>query len=158
MQHEIGMLERMDHENIVRYLGTQKEGSTLSIFLEYVPGGSIRQLLNRFGALDEAVIRVYTRQLLLGLEYLHSAGIAHRDIKAGNLLVTNDGTVKVADFGASKRMQMTSMKSVSLLTSPRGRPGTAGKSSLGDTGGSGSMQQGPIGTALFMAPEVIQQT
>lgn len=159
MQHEITMLQRMDHDNIVRYLGTQKEGSTLSIFLEYVPGGSIRQLLNRFGALDEAVIRVYTRQLLLGLEYLHSAGIAHRDIKAGNLLVTNDGTVKVADFGASKRMQVASMKSASLLASPR--PGTAGKRNRGgggDSERSGSMQQGPIGTALFMAPEVIQQT
>lgn len=56
--------------------------------------------MERFGRLDESVIRVYTRQLLLGLEYLHGNGIAHRDIKGANVLVANDGTIKLADFGA----------------------------------------------------------
>jgi len=55
------------------------------------------------------VIRVYTRQLLLGLEVLHRNGIAHRDIKGANVLVANDGTVKLADFGASKRMSNASL-------------------------------------------------
>jgi len=55
------------------------------------------------------VIRVYTRQLLLGLEVLHRNGIAHRDIKGANVLVANDGTIKLADFGASKRMGNASL-------------------------------------------------
>jgi serine/threonine protein kinase len=71
----------LNHPNIVRYLGMEKTQVTLSIFLEYVPGGSIRSLIDRFGALQEPLVRVYTRQLLLGLEYLHRNGIAHRDIK-----------------------------------------------------------------------------
>ena len=95
--------------------------------MEYVPGGSIRSLLDRFGRLDETVIRVYTRQILLGLEYLHMNNIAHRDIKGANVLVTNDGTIKLADFGASKRL-----------------------SSQSSTGG-------VKGTPLWMAPEVIKE-
>ena len=71
----------LSHPNIVRYLGMERNQVTLSIFLEYVPGGSIRSLIDRFGALQEPLVRVYTRQLLLGLEYLHRNGIAHRDIK-----------------------------------------------------------------------------
>eukprot|EP00500_Bicosoecida_sp_ms1_P004052 CAMPEP_0203807038 /NCGR_PEP_ID=MMETSP0115-20131106/839_1 /ASSEMBLY_ACC=CAM_ASM_000227 /TAXON_ID=33651 /ORGANISM="Bicosoecid sp, Strain ms1" /LENGTH=2508 /DNA_ID=CAMNT_0050715707 /DNA_START=176 /DNA_END=7698 /DNA_ORIENTATION=- len=129
LEHEVSMMDRFDHENIVRYLGTEHTEETLSIFLEYVPGGSIRSLVNRFGKLDEAVVRVYTRQLLLGLEYLHRHGIAHRDIKGANVLVANDGTIKLADFGASKQL---GHKSVTANTGLKGTP-------------------------LWMAPEVIKE-
>ena len=135
MQHEVLMLRSLHHENIVRYLGTERTGDTLSIFLEYVPGGSVRSLLERFGCFEEAVIRIYARQLLLGLEYLHSNGIAHRDIKGGNVLVSNDGRIKLADFGASTRLHQR---------------GTAG-----GTGAYGGGQGATKGTPLWMAPEVI---
>jgi len=84
LEHEIAMMRNLDHENITRYLGTDRTEDTLSIFLEYVPGGSIHSLLERFGSFEETVTRTYTRQLLLGLEYLHRNGIAHRDIKVHN--------------------------------------------------------------------------
>lgn len=51
--------------------GTEKTEESLNIFLEYVPGGSIASLLAKFGSFKESVIRVYTKQILLGLEYLH---------------------------------------------------------------------------------------
>lgn len=79
-----------------------QSGGVLSIFLEFASGGSIHSLVQRFGPLDESVVRVYVRQLLLGLEFLHRHGVSHRDVKPGNVLITADGTVKLADFGASR--------------------------------------------------------
>lgn len=128
LEHEISMMRGLNHKNIVRYLGTDRTDDSLSIFMEYVPGGSIRSLLERFGALKESVVKMYTRQLLLGLEYLHQNGIAHRDIKGANILVANDGTIKLADFGASKNLTQPSLTATGLK-----------------------------GTPMWMAPEVIRQ-
>ncbi len=69
---------------------------------EYVPGGSLKSLIAKFGKLTDVVVRNYTRQILLGLEYLHRNGYAHRDIKGANCLVGNDGVIKLADFGSSR--------------------------------------------------------
>lgn len=57
------------------------------------------------GSFSETVIKVYTRQILAGLEYLHGNKIMHRDIKGANILVDPTGLVKLADFGASKRIE-----------------------------------------------------
>lgn len=69
------------HENIVRYYGSGLKGNTMSIFLEYMPGGSVRRILDQFGAFEERITSLYAAQMMRGLEFLHSKGIAHRDIK-----------------------------------------------------------------------------
>ncbi len=74
------MMKGLNHENIVRYYGTSIENNTLNIFLEYVPGGSISSLLAKFGKFSESVIRLYTKQILTGLDYLHKHHIIHRGI------------------------------------------------------------------------------
>lgn len=61
--------------------------------------------LKHAGAFKETVVKVYCRQILLGLEYLHKNHIMHRDIKGANILVDNAGRVKLADFGASKQIE-----------------------------------------------------
>jgi mitogen-activated protein kinase kinase kinase len=119
LENEIQLLRNHRHQNIVRYIGTEVTPVSLSIFLEYVPGGSLKNLIEKFGSLEENVVRSYTRQLLLGLEYLHRNGIAHRDIKGANCLVGNDGVVKLADFGASKYWRPAATASGSVHQSNR---------------------------------------
>ncbi|KVI11119.1 Protein kinase, ATP binding site-containing protein [Cynara cardunculus var. scolymus] len=131
LEEEVKLLRNLSHPNIVRYLGTVREEETLNILLEFVPGGSISSLLGKFGPFPEAVIRMYTKQLLLGLDYLHKNGIMHRDIKGANILVDNKGCIKLADFGASKQVV-----------------------ELANGSGAKSMK----GTPYWMAPEVILQT
>lgn len=67
-------------------------------------GGSIASMLSQYGAFTESLIRRFSYHILSGVTYLHSRGIIHRDIKGANILVTDAGIAKLADFGCSKRM------------------------------------------------------
>ena len=133
LQQEIDIMRKLSHPNIVRYFGAElsEEEGVLNIFQEWVPGGSVASLLSRLGAFSVNVVRSYLRQVLLGLEYLHSHRIIHRDIKGGNILVDNSGTVKLADFGASKKMNEEGTLDV--------------------------MGMSMKGTPYFMAPEVLER-
>ncbi|KAG2431793.1 hypothetical protein HXX76_009288 [Chlamydomonas incerta] len=104
LEHEMSLYKKLKHKHVVGYIDARFDTKTSAfyIFLEYVPGGSIASMLNRFGRFSEDLVRNYTRQLLMGLEYLHGCKIVHRDLKGGNALVSRDGIVKLADFGASK--------------------------------------------------------
>ena len=132
LETEISLLRPLNHPNIVRCYGCERDGDELNIFLELVPGGSITNMLQKFGAFSESMVAVYTKQILTGLEYLHANRIIHRDIKGANILVDADGIVKLADFGASKQLQNVMGASV--------------------------QQQSLKGTPYWMAPEVIKQT
>jgi mitogen-activated protein kinase kinase kinase 2/mitogen-activated protein kinase kinase kinase 3 len=70
------------------------------------PQGSVYQHLRDTGALNEILTRKYTKQILEGVAYLHENRIVHRDIKGANILRDSHGNVKLADFGASKRLQV----------------------------------------------------
>lgn len=101
---ELSICQSLRHPNIVSYLGHGMTEEYLHIYLEYVPGGSMLNLLAQFGPLESAALRKATRGTLEGLDYLHthSPPIVHRDIKGANLLVDLDMTVKLTDFGCSK--------------------------------------------------------
>lgn len=131
IEGEVSLLQHLDHPNIVRYLGTERTSEALNIFLEYVPGGSIASLLSKFESFQEPVVKVFTKHILTGLAYLHSHGIIHRDIKGANILVDKNGWVKLADFGASKKIE-------DLVTIESGFKSVKG-------------------TPYWMAPEVITQ-
>ncbi|KAH3747789.1 hypothetical protein DPMN_182221, partial [Dreissena polymorpha] len=130
LENELILLRNFAHERIVQYYGCAAEGQDLMIFMEYMPGGSVFDIINKYGALQEAVAGKYTRQILEGLAYLHKNSIVHRDIKGANVLRDNNGNVKLSDFGTSKRLQTIKVHS-------RQEKGTV------------------VGTPYWMAPEVI---
>jgi mitogen-activated protein kinase kinase kinase len=135
LKHEIDLLRELKHPNIVSYLGSNTEDNFLNIFLEYVPGGSVAKMLVTYGPLGESLIANFVRQILKGLAYLHSKDIIHRDIKGANILVDHQGSVKISDFGISKRVEASTL---------------SGKKA----GQRVSLQ----GSVFWMAPEVVKQT
>ena len=76
--------------------------------------------MRKFGKFKESLVKVYLREILEGLIYLHDHGVVHRDIKAANILVDNNGVCKLADFGSSKRLSEFSR--AELMRSIQGTP------------------------------------
>ncbi|XP_011074882.1 mitogen-activated protein kinase kinase kinase 1 isoform X1 [Sesamum indicum] len=105
LEQEIALLSQFQHENIVRYYGTNKDESHLYIFLELVTKGSLLSLYQKY-ELRVPQVSAYTRQILHGLKYLHDRGVIHRDIKCANILVHTNGLVKLADFGLAKATKL----------------------------------------------------
>ncbi|EFX02928.1 map kinase kinase kinase [Grosmannia clavigera kw1407] len=137
LKREISLLRELRHSNIVQYLGCGSSSEYLNIFLEYVAGGSVQTMLNSYGALPEPLVRSFVRQILQGLSYLHNRDIIHRDIKGANILVDNKGTIKISDFGISKKLEATNI--LNGANNNKHRP---------------SLQ----GSVFWMAPEVVKQT
>ncbi|XP_043544964.1 mitogen-activated protein kinase kinase kinase 1 isoform X1 [Chiloscyllium plagiosum] len=132
LREEIRMMSRLNHPNIIRMLGATCEKSNYNLFVEWMAGGSVSHLLNKYGAFKEQVIINYNEQLLRGLAYLHENQIIHRDIKGANLLIDSTGQrLRIADFGAAARL--------------------ASKGT-----GAGEFQGQLLGTIAFMAPEVLR--
>ncbi|KAI5058131.1 hypothetical protein GOP47_0026301 [Adiantum capillus-veneris] len=116
IQHEVDLLSKLEHPNIVRYLGSSIEDGRLCIFIELVRMGSLETILRKYKQFEEKTIRTYTRQILHGLEYLHAQKTIHRDIKCANILVDVNGQVKLSDFGVAKQVGET------LASSSKGTP------------------------------------
>ena len=118
MKSEIRILKELKHPNIIRYIGTNlvEDMKGAGIIMEYVSGGSIRNLIGQFGRLDEQISRVYLSQILKGLVYLHSNNIIHRDLKCANVFLDSEGVIKIGDFGSSiklnKGQQATQQSSI----------------------------------------------
>ncbi|KAL7996538.1 putative protein kinase [Plasmopara halstedii] len=154
---EISLMNNLNHKHIVRYKGSHQTKNYFYIFMEYVPGGSIASMLKQFDAFSEDLIRLFTRQIVQGVAYLHKMGVIHRDIKGlhdclkvvginyisslpfrskpgANVLVNEQGVSKLADFGCSK--QIPQILTTSLEESLR------------------SIR----GSIPWMAPEIVKQT
>ncbi|KAL4954614.1 kinase-like domain-containing protein [Aspergillus filifer] len=125
---EIAILSELNSEYVTRYHGSYLKGSSLWIVMEFCSGGSCSDLM-RAGAIPEEYIVIIIRELLKGLDYLHSDKKLHRDIKAANILLTSNGQVKLADFGVSSQLSATMTKKNTF-----------------------------VGTPFWMAPEVIKQS
>jgi serine/threonine protein kinase len=126
---EIKLQARMDHPNLVRAYDAGHDGKVHFLVTEYVPGHDLRRLIRNQGKLTVAEAAGVVMQIAQGLYYAHQQGLIHRDIKPGNILVTEDGTAKLSDLGLSGFVD-------NEIEDPR-----AGKI---------------VGTADYLAPELIR--
>lgn len=106
---EIDLLKNLNHINIVKYHGFIKKSHNLYIILEYCSRGSLKNAISRGKGIPELKAKVFIKQTLNGLHYLHEQGVIHRDIKAANLLLDSNSVVKLADFGVSTKVNTMTM-------------------------------------------------
>ncbi|KAL5287300.1 MAP4K1 family protein [Megaselia abdita] len=118
IQQEILMMRDCRHPNIIAYFGSYFRPDKLWIAMEYCGGGSLQDIYQSTGPLNEQQIAYMSRETLKGLEYLHMKGKMHRDIKGANILLTESGDVKLADFGVSAQITATINKRKSFIGTP----------------------------------------
>jgi serine/threonine-protein kinase len=106
---EAEVLQRFRHQNIVRFLGGGRYQGTLYIAMEFVAGGTLEDLLQRREFLPWREVADIAIQICEALQYAHERNVIHRDLKPSNLLMTDDGTVKLTDFGIAKDLDATAL-------------------------------------------------
>lgn len=99
---EVEALLALNHPNVVKLIEYFVQGPNLILVLEFLPSDLYRELDGRDGRISEPEIKGWMLQILRGVAACHRASILHRDLKPSNLLVGADGSVKVADFGQAR--------------------------------------------------------
>ena len=156
VENEVAILKNMEHPLITKYYKSFKEGNCLYIVMEFMDNGDLGELIKGHKTLnkpiDEERLWNIFIQALTSLEFVHSKGIIHRDIKPANLFVSNDGTIKLGDFGVAanykndnNNQEQKKMKMMQNINQMK-------KDKIAKLNCQGTV----VGTAPFMSPEMIK--
>jgi serine/threonine-protein kinase len=100
------LLASLNHPNIVTILTAERQQNVFFIVMEFVPGDTLEAIIARDGALDVSQALDYTCQICNAVDHAHRHGVLHRDLRPSNVMVTDNGMVKVADFGTSRFLEI----------------------------------------------------
>lgn len=132
LKREIAVMKMLKQPNIVQLKEVMQTANHIYLVLELVTGGELFDKIVAAKRFDEATARKYFHQLVAGVHYCHSQGIAHRDLKPENLLLDANDTLKISDFGLSNLQR-------------------------GGADGQGTLLQTVCGTPNYVAPEVLKE-
>ena len=111
------ILASMSHPNIVRVITAERQEDVFFIVMEYVEGETLEERILREGPLDLPVALDFTCQVCNAVDHAHTAGILHRDLRPGNILISASGLLKVTDFGTSRFLE-TAAHGTTVIGSP----------------------------------------
>ncbi|KAL0099901.1 hypothetical protein PUN28_019972 [Cardiocondyla obscurior] len=107
-KEEAAILQMIGHHPfVVNSLHKWQGRKTLYILMKYISGGELFSLVNGYGCLPEKVVRIYVAEIALAIDFLHNAGIVHRDLKTTNILLDEEGHTVIIDFGLAKWLHRT---------------------------------------------------
>jgi len=117
---EIGIMKTSEHPNIVSYYDSYLVGEHIWVVMEYMGSGCLTEVLEQFDyvQMNESQIALVCSSTLKGLQYIHSLHRIHRDIKSDNLLIGNDGSIKLADFGYAAQLTQEKQKRNTIVGTP----------------------------------------
>ncbi|XP_052894349.1 mitogen-activated protein kinase kinase kinase 12 isoform X2 [Anopheles moucheti] len=108
---DIRHLRKLDHENIVKFKGVCTQAPAFCIIMEYCPHGSLqKKLQDSGGIISPQQLVSWSQQIALGMQYLHTHKIIHRDLKSPNILIGDGDVIKISDFGTSREWNEISTK------------------------------------------------
>jgi serine/threonine protein kinase len=127
-EREMLILSKLNHPNIVAYRGNGKHEGQLFYVMERIHGGTLKELLQRGGPLSWQEAAECGRQIAAALQHAHNHGIIHRDLKPGNIFFTDQGQMKLGDFGIARDLRAADLTDTGLT----------------------------VGTYAYMAPELVR--
>ncbi|XP_023179186.1 mitogen-activated protein kinase kinase kinase 13-A isoform X2 [Drosophila hydei] len=107
---DIKHLRKLDHENIIKFKGVSTQSPVFCIIMEYCPYGPLQNILKEEQVMLPSRLVSWSKQIALGMQYLHSHKIIHRDLKSPNILISTNEVVKISDFGTSREWNEISTK------------------------------------------------
>ena len=168
-RREAAILEQFRHPNIVRFVAVGRFRGTSYIAMEYIQGVTLEKILHDRGTLPWQEVVELGIRVCDALQYAHDKGIIHRDLKPSNLMVTDDGKIKLTDFGIAKDLDKTALTATGRTlgmaaymapsrfgragAQPQDRPLRAGNRALPDAGGQAGVRGKFAGSVDALSPE-----